>query len=1411
MTPTRLAAALAVFFVAVCVSGATFTVTNLNDSGAGSLRQAILDANVVGGTVAFNIPTTPRVITLSTGLPLAEANVIIDGTTQPGYLGSPMVEVSGMNIPSTGTQACIRTKGTVRGLAVTRCQFAGIQATGAPVIAANWIGISITGQCCDIGNNIGVYVASPSSGAVIGGSTFGEANVISQNSVGVVTELVSDVTISHNRIGTDPTGTGGFQGNGTGVFLAGGSNITVTFNQISNNKLGLKVQSASNVVVKNNAFGVGTTGGSIGNNIAILLMTTSGATIGDLAGGGNVIAFGSVGVAVVGGGTGNVIRGNSIFSNGLGIDLAPGFTTDGQTPNDTLDVDSGSNAAQNYPVLTKVSAGPGSTAILGTFNSVPNQPFTLDFYWTDSSCFSSGQAKTFLGSLPVTTDGSGNATINTTFPVAIAAGNSVAAIAVDAAGNTSEITPCAPVQGPGEFLLQSSSASFFEANVVVPITVTRAKGAVGSVTVAYATVAGTASAGSDFVMTSGTLTFADGETSKTVNVPLLQDSVFEGFETFSFAISNPTGGATIGTPSSMSISIFDDDPAPQISIADAQVVEGNSGITPMNFTVSLSSAAVVPVSFAWQTSSGTAFSGSDFQFVCCPTVTFNPGETTKTLTVNVVGDTSGEPDETLSIFLFSGTNANFARNNAVGKIINDDAAALITVSGLQVTEGNAGTKIATLTLTANTPLNGSLSFATADGTATAGQDYIAASGNFFFSGQTTASINVQIIGDTTTEPNENFQILFGSNSTGATLSSNAGVVTILNDDAGFGPKSQSVPLGGKASLVLDLGAAAPPSVNVTFTSSNASVLDVPASATVTGGVATFELPATAIGSTLITVTLPAPFSTSFSANVTVFEAANFVLTPNAITVAEGSSLTLSAKFDPPLKSTTTVQLRVGDPSLLDIPSLITIEPGQTATFTAKGLKRGSSVLVATLSTDHGNARISYFVDVVEPPKTPAIAQVVPGNGPVAGGTEVTVNGANLNAACTLFFGGVPATNVTFVSPTSMTAVTPAHPAGAVDVTLSCGPDGFNLANGFTYLAASPTVSSVAPSFGSIGGGTLVRIQGANFQSGCWPFFDGVAARTADFVSRTEMIGEAPPHAAGKVAVAIRCTGSDDGVLPSAFTYSTAEEPSPQLDSIVPLAGAPGEPVTLTGVRFRRDDSVKFDTFGAAILSSSPDGDVVRIPEMPAGDASVTLTDKAGHATTTGPIFTVLEPLPPHIDKATPASARPGTDITLNGIGFRPGYSFAFGTTRAALVALTYTRVLLRVPDIAPGVYALNVLNGAGKIASIGPSVTVAATGPSISTLSIACASTDGGAAMVIRGSGFDPHVAVTFDGSFANVTHVEADQISLIVPPGAVGTPHIVITNPNGASASLTGAFFYRSPFDPIGACSGGRTRPLRR
>src|SRR5262249_40773870 len=112
---------------------------------------------------------------------------------------------------------------------------------------------------------------------------------------------------------------------------------------------------------------------------------------------------------------------------------------------------------------------------------------------------------------------------------------------------------------PGALQFSSSSFSVNESGGAATVTVTRTGGSTGSVSVNYATSDGPATAGNDYVATSGTLTFADGEMSKTFTIPILDDMLVENNETFNLTLSNPTGGAALGSPATASVTIIDND------------------------------------------------------------------------------------------------------------------------------------------------------------------------------------------------------------------------------------------------------------------------------------------------------------------------------------------------------------------------------------------------------------------------------------------------------------------------------------------------------------------------------------------------------------------------------------------------------------------------------------------------------------------------------------------------------------------------------------------------------------------------------------------------------------------------------------------------------------------------------------
>src|SRR5262249_44910468 len=177
------------------------------------------------------------------------------------------------------------------------------------------------------------------------------------------------------------------------------------------------------------------------------------------------------------------------------------------------------------------------------------------------------------------------------------------------------------------------------------------------VQVSFATRPGSATPGLDSSAIGGTLTFAPGQTSQTVTVLVNGDTDIEPAETFFLDLFNPVNGV-LGSQSTGTGTIVNDDVA-SVSINDISVTEGNAGLTPATFTVTLPQPAASTVTVDWYTVSGEASSGSDFNYAY-GTLTFAAGQTSQTVTVNVVGDTAAEYDEPFYVYLPSATGASIA-------------------------------------------------------------------------------------------------------------------------------------------------------------------------------------------------------------------------------------------------------------------------------------------------------------------------------------------------------------------------------------------------------------------------------------------------------------------------------------------------------------------------------------------------------------------------------------------------------------------------------------------------------------------------------------------------------------------------------------------------------------------------------
>ena len=310
--------------VAMSEPAATFVVTNTNNSGAGSLRQAILDANANPGAdrIVFDIPGSgPHTITPSAALPTISDPVTIAGSTQPGFTGSPLIELNGSGA-GAGVDGLRITAGNsvVSGLIINRFSSDGVELTenGGNIVEGNYIGTDATGTV-DQGNAFqGLNIAS--SNNLIGGTVATARNVVSGNdNTGIlITAGTIGNVVQGNFVGTNAAGTAAL-GNGSGVVTMGQSG------NFSSHTIGGTVPGSRNIISGNKGTGVligGTLTGSLVQGNFIGTDVTGTAAIGNLSDG-VLINFGSAKNTIGGTTTAarNVISGNG--ANGVRSDYHP--------------------------------------------------------------------------------------------------------------------------------------------------------------------------------------------------------------------------------------------------------------------------------------------------------------------------------------------------------------------------------------------------------------------------------------------------------------------------------------------------------------------------------------------------------------------------------------------------------------------------------------------------------------------------------------------------------------------------------------------------------------------------------------------------------------------------------------------------------------------------------------------------------------------------------------------------------------------------------------------------------------------------------------------------------------------------------------------------------------------------------
>lgn len=343
--------------------------------------------------------------------------------------------------------------------------------------------------------------------------------------------------------------------------------------------------------------------------------------------------------------------------------------------------------------------------------------------------------------------------------------------------------------GPGVLGFAVTNFSYAENVGLASVTVVRTNGSLGGVSVGFATVdgGGTATTGADYLSTNGTLTFADGEESKTFAVRLIDDGTVEASETVALRLFNATGGATLGLTNSL-LTIVDDDAFGtfQFSTNSYTVAEAARSVT---VTVRRVGGIIGAVSVDIATVAGTAVGGLDFT-PFTQVLNFAPGQTSSNLLVQVVDDQVVEPLESFSLVLANPRGGALlgALTNTTVTITDEDMQFSFAVTNFNVLE-NAGNAIISVIRYGVSNLTGTVSFATSDAIAINGVDYVGVTNTLtFLPGVTNTNFTVSIIDNSTLQLNRflNLSLANATPTNIASVGTNAvATLSIVDNDNSF--------------------------------------------------------------------------------------------------------------------------------------------------------------------------------------------------------------------------------------------------------------------------------------------------------------------------------------------------------------------------------------------------------------------------------------------------------------------------------------------------------------------------------------------------------------------------------------------------------------------------------------------------
>ncbi len=438
---------------------------------------------------------------------------------------------------------------------------------------------------------------------------------------------------------------------------------------------------------------------------------------------------------------------------------------------------------------------------------------------------------------------------------------------------------------------------------------------------------------------------------------------------------------------------------------------------------------------------------------------------------------------------------------------------------------------------------------------------------------------------------------------------------------------------------------------------------------------------------------------------------------------------------------------------------------------------------------------------------PSVSTVSPGTATTSGGTTITITGSNFNNVSGISFGGTPAASFTVNSSTSITAISPMHVSGQVDVQVTTGLGTSATSSGdqliFTTPVMPPAVTGLTASSGPTAGGNSITILGTNFTNVSGVNFGSIAATSYVVNSSSSITAVVPASVAGAVDITVTNQAGTSGTS-SADTY-TYQSSAPTVTGLSVTSGytTGGTPVAIVGTNMSSVTAVLFGTVPAtSFMATGPTSITAIAPAEALGTVDVTLQSSNG----TSPIavadkFAFVVP-PPSVTAISPSSGSVtgGTTVVISGTQFAGATGVLFGSTPASSFSLNRDGTITAIsPAASVGAVNVSVTNSTGtSSATSSDQFTYLNPTAVVTGVSVGSGSSAGGTQVTLSGRYFTGATGVLFGGVSSSSFTVTGDgTIIATAPAGSLGTVDVQVVNASGTSATSTADQFTSSVAPP--------------